>query len=134
LNSTKRVYLTYLPILIWTLIILKLSTGPGVQIPFTWDDIVGIDKLGHLFFYLVHTILLYWTFEKQSIFKTRKQRTWWSFLLSTTLGILLEIVQFSFYPNRYFEILDIIANIIGSYLGTRLFTMVNSKILMMNEK
>ena len=121
----KKVFSTYLPVITWTFIIIKLSTGPGVQIPFTWDNIIGIDKLGHLFFYLIHTILLYWAFEKQSIFKTRQQRIWWSFLLSTALGILLEIVQFSFYPNRYFEILDIIANIIGSYLGTHLFN--NSK-------
>ena len=121
----KKVFPIYLPVIIWTLIILKLSTGPGVQIPFTWDNIIGIDKLGHLFFYLVQTILLYWTFEKQVIFKTRQQRIWWSFLLSTILGILLEIVQFSCYPNRYFEILDIIANIIGSYLAIHLFTIVN---------
>ena len=125
MSTIKKGWHIYLPALVWTLIILKLSTGPGVQIPFTWENIIGIDKLGHLFFYLVHTILLYWTFEEEALFKTRQQRIWWSFLLSMILGILLEIVQFSFYPNRYFEILDIIANIIGSYLGTRLFTIVN---------
>lgn len=125
MNSLKKVLPAYLPVLIWTLIIIKLSTGPGVQIPFTWNNIIGIDKFGHLFFYLMHTILLYWAFEKQVIFKTQQHRKWISLLLSTILGISLEIVQFSFYPNRYFEILDIIANIIGSYLGSHLFVTVN---------
>jgi len=119
-------------VLIWSMIIIGLSTGPGVQIPFSWNNIIGIDKLGHLFFYLVQTILLYWAFEKQGLFETKQQRRWISFLLCTALGIILEIVQFSFYPNRYFEILDIIANIIGSYIGIHLFTMVNR--LNMTEK
>lgn len=126
MSSNKKVSFIYLPVAIWTLIIIHLSTGPGVQIPFTWENIIGIDKLGHLFFYLVHTILLYWAFEKLGVFNSSQKRKWISFLLSAILGISLEVVQFSFYPNRYFEILDIIANIIGSYLGTRLFLIGNS--------
>lgn len=125
MSITKKGWLIYLPLVLWTLIILHLSTGPGVQIPFTWENLIGIDKLGHLFFYLVHTILLYWAFEQHGVFNSPQQRKWISFLLSAILGISLEVVQYSFYPNRYFEILDIIANIIGSYLGITIFTIGN---------
>jgi len=38
-------------------------------------------------------------------------------LLSSVYGIGIEFVQYAFFPNRFFEVLDIIANIIGSISG-----------------
>jgi len=111
----------YIPIIFWTGLIIHLSTGPGVQVPFDWGDVVGIDKIAHLVFYGIHTGLLIWTFNDFQW--TTAQSKWLisAFCISTLLGIAMEIVQYSFYPNRYFEIFDIIANIIGSLIGAILF-------------
>ncbi len=111
----------YLPLLFWTGLIVHLSTGPGIQVPFDWGDVFGTDKIGHLVFYGVHTGLLIWTFNN---FQWTSAQSKWiisAFCISTLLGIAMEIIQYSFYPNRYFEILDIIANIIGSLIGAIIF-------------
>ena len=44
-----------------------------------------------------------------------------------TLGIILEIGQFYFLVGRYFEMYDIIANIIGASAGIALQRIVFSK-------
>ena len=41
--------------------------------------------------------------------------------ISIIYGIGMEVVQYTFFPGRFFEIPDIIANIIGSILGLYLF-------------
>jgi len=117
----KTNYLSFLPIIGWTLLIIYLSSGPGVQLPFTWTDVIGIDKVGHLVFYGVHTFLLIWTLGQNGWLEEGSRKYWYSFLASTILGITMEIMQGAFYPNRYFEILDIFANIIGSFIGMNLF-------------
>ena len=117
----KANYLSFLPIIGWTLLIIYLSSGPGVQLPFDWKDIFGIDKVGHLVFYAIHTFLLIWTLQQNGLIKTGNKKYWYSFFASAILGIAMEIMQGAFYPNRYFDILDIFANIIGSFLGMTLF-------------
>ncbi|GJM33681.1 MAG: hypothetical protein DHS20C18_26820 [Saprospiraceae bacterium] len=43
-----------------------------------------------------------------------------AFVICSAYGILMEIVQYSFFPGRYFELNDIIANIIGALLSVLL--------------
>ena len=45
----------------------------------------------------------------------------WVFLACTIYGILMEGMQYAFFPGRYFEVLDIIANIIGAIIGLIFF-------------
>ena len=111
----------YIPLLFWTGLIIHLSTGPGVQIPFNWGNVIGIDKIAHLLFYGIHTGLLIWTLNNFQWVAAPNKWLIIAFCLSALLGIAMEIVQYSFYPNRYFEIFDIIANIIGSLIGTIFF-------------
>ncbi len=42
-------------------------------------------------------------------------------VISGGYGILMELIQYGFFPNRYFEVQDIIANIIGSLIGLYLY-------------
>ena len=48
-------------------------------------------------------------------------------LLSSIFGICMELMQYYFFPGRYFEYLDIIANIIGAICGFALFKYVYIK-------
>lgn len=108
----------WIPFIFWTILIAILSTGSSVQAPFDLGDVIGIDKVGHFFFYCIHAILLAWA-STASKFKTPLLVI---FFISALYGIVLEFVQYSFYPNRYFEYLDILANIIGSLLGITIFS------------
>lgn len=42
-------------------------------------------------------------------------------IISTTYGIGMEVVQYTFFPGRYFEFWDIVANISGAFAGVILF-------------
>lgn len=88
---------------------------PGVNLPESWSDFVGMDKMAHAFVYFVLTYL-----ALRALQKTRdlgKKSYWTMIILCSLYGFVLECVQFGFFPGRYFERLDIIANIIGSLIG-----------------
>jgi len=109
----------YIPVVLWTLFILGLSIMPGVNLPETWSDLIALDKLAHFFVYGVLTYL-----GLRAIKMTGKYTAMGIaivILLSALYGISLEWVQYSFFPGRYFETLDIIANIIGSLIGACIF-------------
>jgi len=48
-------------------------------------------------------------------------------LISSIYGICLEFMQYALFPNRYFEFLDIIANISGSLIGILFFKYIYYK-------
>jgi len=49
----------FIPSIIWTVVIIVLSIIPSQTLnEFSWSDMWNIDKLGHLVFYGIHTLLL----------------------------------------------------------------------------
>lgn len=108
------------PAIIWALIILYLSSSPNIQLPPSFWDFLAVDKLGHLVFYGILAFLIAFAFFK-SADVIKKKLLLKSLILSSFYGICLEIMQYSFFPNRHFEILDIIANISGSLIGILIF-------------
>ena len=110
----------YLPAFLWSVLIFGLSAGSAVQVPDSWWDLISVDKVGHAIVYGVLTILLYW-----GSWKNGKKLTIPVLLLglaiSISFGISMECMQYFFFPSRYFEVLDIIANIIGSFISLILF-------------
>ena len=109
------------PALIWSAIILGLSISPSISLPPSWMDLIGWDKVGHLTFYAILAMTWAWGFQKWG--RPNLRRSIW---ISIFYGILIECVQYTFFPNRYFEVLDIIANIIGVLLGALIFVRINS--------
>ncbi len=91
-----------------------LSTGKAVEVP-RFSNLLEPDKLGHAAAYFVLAGLLWWGFyrARRLAFATMAIAV----LLSSAYGIGIEFVQYTFFPNRFFEVLDIIANIIGSIFG-----------------
>ncbi|MEM1120399.1 MAG: VanZ family protein [Bacteroidota bacterium] len=110
----------FIPAIIWGTLILYLSAGPSVQMPPSWWDFIAIDKVGHLVFYGIFTCLLVFGFHKKNQ-GIQKNTLLKSLIISSFYGIGMEIMQYSLFPNRYFEVLDIIANISGSLLGLLFF-------------
>ena len=107
----------FIPVFLWAIIILVLSASSGVKVPESLSDIVGTDKIGHMAIYAVLSILML-----NALFKTRPQvpdktNALLAVVMSSAYGLLMEIMQFSFFTGRYFEVLDIIANIIGFFLS-----------------
>lgn len=110
----------FIPTILWSLLILYLSSGPGIQLPPSYLDFLGVDKLGHLVFYGIFSFLIAYSLFK-STQVIRKKILFNALIFSSFYGICMEIMQYSFFPNRYFEIWDIIANISGSLIGILIF-------------
>ena len=100
---------------IWAVFILVASTvGVGVSLPPDIFELLTWDKLAHAFVYFILCYLLYSSFSR----KTNKRKAIiYAISISISYGILMEITQYSFFPNRYFEFFDIFANIVGSILN-----------------
>ena len=110
----------YLPALIWALIILFLSAKADINLPESIFDFIAMDKLGHFGIYGILTGMLLWGNHKSGVPLDRSTGLK-AIIVSGVYGIVMELMQYFFFPGRYFEYLDIIANIIGAICGFALF-------------
>jgi len=111
----------YIPAILWSLIILFLSTKGGIQLPPSIWDYIAVDKVGHLVFYGIFCILILGASTKNRTLPLLKKDMIIALAVSILYGTGMEIIQYTFFPDRYFEVPDIIANIIGSFLGLYFF-------------
>ncbi len=84
----------------------------GANFPETFKDLFSSDKLGHGIAYGTQAFLLFWAFQKSKGSMNTLQMT----LLAAGVafyGFSMELIQYYFFPGRYFEVLDILANIMG---------------------
>ena len=103
-------------VVLWTIIIAFLSLMPNPEIQeISWTDGFQIDKLAHIFLYAMYTILL-GRFLDGKAYKNIPS-VLLLFVIPISYGILMEVLQNYLSPTRFFDMLDIIANIIGSIVG-----------------
>lgn len=99
---------------VWAALIFWLSTAPGEQLP-RMDWLMTPDKIGHFGVYAILAVLT----GLSTIRSGRSFQRWWKGIAVATIlyGILLEVIQYSCFPGRYFEFWDIVANISGVFAG-----------------
>ena len=85
-----------------------------------------MDKLGHFTVYGILSASILWGIHKNGGELSGKNVAL-AILFSSVFGICMELMQYFFFPGRYFEYLDIIANIIGAICGFALFKYVYIK-------
>jgi VanZ family protein len=95
----KTIY--FLPALGCAVAIFLLSTLFGAKVPNPVPELISTDKLGHALAYFVLAGSLSWGLWKQD--RLYKYTWWWVLLATVGYGMALEILQFSVFPNRYFE-------------------------------
>ncbi len=83
-------------------------------------DFMNADKILHL---VAYGILGAWL---GFILRVELNKKWCflALMVAFLFGTLMEILQFSLFTGRYFEIGDIIANIIGSVIGVLLLRFI----------
>jgi len=112
----------FLPAILWSIVIFILSTRSGINLPESWMDFISWDKFGHAVVYCILTILLLiGSYQKNAKHDLGRAILTLGVIISSIYGISMEIVQYSFFPGRFFEVMDIIANIIGSLIGLIIF-------------
>ncbi len=105
----------------WAAVILALSTGASVQTPQTFNWLEP-DKLAHGAAYFLLASLLLWGLRRSE--RLRPGPAGWAILFCCAYGTALECVQYAFFPGRFFEVLDIIANIIGSFASVFVYFLI----------
>jgi VanZ family protein len=116
-NLRKLSDRTYIMLaIVWTGVTLYLSLiSARSASKFNVWDFVGVDKLGHLVFYLIFSFLWCMALARN---KTDKKNI---LFFSISFGVLMEICQLYLFNGRSFELYDIVANVIGSIVGVILF-------------
>ena len=108
--------------LLLTAITIVLSVMPANSIQSTsLINIPHMDKIGHSVAYF--TLGFSWYL----VFNAMKNKGIKTLIFLFSLGMLIELTQFYFLVGRYFEILDIIANISGAILGIALGSLLYRK-------
>jgi VanZ family protein len=115
-----------IPAILWSFLILYFSTKGKVNLPESWWDFFSMDKIGHFGIYGILTFLLLRAFTF-STSEQKKKGVQIALGISIFYGIGMEVIQYAFFPGRYFEFLDIIANIIGSFTGLLFFNFLIKK-------
>lgn len=121
----------YLPAFLWVLFITGLSVMPGIQLPSF--QLFSADKLAHAFVYGVLT----WLLLRAQLRTGSLQSGFWVEIIicciSIAYGILMEFVQYTFIPGRFYEIDDMLANAFGCVMGWACFRMLlKIKIILQN--
>lgn len=103
-------------ITLWSIIIAILSLMPSSSTSsISWGKGLPLDKIAHIALYAIYTYLVGRYLSGNTIkFATIALL---SLLIPIFYGILMEVLQYYLSPSRFFDILDIIANIIGSIVG-----------------
>lgn len=110
----KNIYFYFA--VIWTLVIMILSLLSAAKIKeLQVVDILGIDKAGHIFFYVILSFL----WAKAAEINGKSQGL--IIFLCISFGFFLEILQFYLSIGRTLDFYDALANVIGVYIGIFLF-------------
>ena len=111
---------------IWMIVILILYGIPGkdLQMSDIWD-LLSLDKAAHAFVFMVNTHLWATGFRKQVKWgRLRVKALSIALILSIISGTVLELIQGTIFVGRTTEMLDLIANILGAFLGLLMFRLV----------
>jgi VanZ family protein len=105
----------FVPAMIWLAIITWLSVTPGVQMP--KFNLISADKLAHAAAYGLLAGLLIRAVRRARQRAISRAGMWGIFGFSTAYGALMEWVQGTFFPGRFFEYDDMLANAAGAFLA-----------------
>jgi VanZ family protein len=118
--SKKSSTVPFLVAISLLLLITILLCTPGAKFPkIGWQDKIWFDKWVHIGLFMALVVAWCWFFysgkKEQSINSKKIFIT--IAVVSLLYGIVMEIIQEQFIPNRSFEISDILSDGIGALIG-----------------
>jgi len=115
--------------ILYTFIITFVFVSPKKDLP-EIDFFIPLDKMGH---FIIHALLSliwlsYFFVRKKETFTLKKKAVIISVCL--TYGIIIEVYQQMFLATRQADMLDILANGIGTLVGMMLFMNVKKRLIL----
>ena len=114
-----RTYKAFIIPVAWLLIITFLLCIPGTQLPkIKWENKIFLDKWAHVFLFMVLVILWNKAYSGKKDIQANTRKIFFQIMILGFLyGILMEIVQKYFILNRSCDLIDILANGAGCFIG-----------------
>lgn len=108
---------TYLPAILWAILIFIASSLPGKDLPDV--PIWQVDKIFHILFYGILYLLTSNGYNRQKNDKRNypSRKEIYTFVVTIGYGFFIEIYQGLFLIDRHFDIFDVLANTIGAIIG-----------------
>ena len=122
-NTIYKILSYWFPVFLYCLLIFMQSSYPS---PESVPDLPFIDKLFHIAVYALLGVLLLRAFRTLRIQHNLKLVMILSILLSSLYGISDEIHQY-FVPFRNADVMDALADMIGSVVGVYVYQLLSSK-------
>jgi len=116
-----RIHYSVLAFIAWMIICTILMTLPGSSFPSkNWMGNIQLDKWIHIFLFGIMALSLCWAIYKNNQKHQAKNTRYFivAAVICLAYGIIMEFVQKNYIPNRSFDNGDIIADAVGSCLGT----------------
>ncbi|HBT85601.1 MAG: VanZ family protein [Fermentimonas sp.] len=109
---------TLLPLIIGLLIFIGTCLIPSDQVPempagIPWDKVVHFGM-----FFLLSTVSLYDYYKMHNNNPPFIRWLFWGFLVPVIYGGIIELLQMYFFSSRSAELMDWIADILGSFVAT----------------
>ena len=125
-----------LPAFSWMALIFAMCLVPGGSLPrVNWMSLFSIDKLVHVGMFVVLVVLLIVGFRKQYNYQLLRSRAISvALLISFLYGIVIELLQAGVIFDRTADVNDVIANVIGAFLGVLLFRFIYGKEITAGKK
>jgi len=121
---------SFLPAIFWLAVVTYLSVTSKLQVP--KFQLFAADKIGHAAAYALLVWLLAWGVWKSKNRALTRGEMFFIFCFAAGYGALMEWVQGTFFPNRFFEFDDMLANAAGAFLAVmltpQLFKVLSSKL------
>jgi VanZ family protein len=112
--------INFIPALIWMAIIAFLSLIHSGSLPSNnWFSRIHADKIAHIILYAILSLLLLYAFSKN--FGLDSKVFIYAIIISGLFGIFIEMIQSVMNFGRSFELLDILANITGAFVGASIY-------------
>lgn len=117
--SEVNPYYYSIAFLAWMVLITVLSLSSFEDLDTSSFDVPYTDKAVHFFFYFVASVLcfLYYLHPRSFNRKSSVKGIITLIIVLVLYGILIEVLQYKFIPNRSGEVLDVAANTTGVILG-----------------
>lgn len=109
----KQLY--FLAALLWAGVIAFFCLVRLDNVPLA--EVSNLDKLVHVFFHFVLTLLCFLFFQKFTNAVNSAKPKLISFLFSVFFGMAIEVAQELFTTTRHADVFDILANLSGATLG-----------------
>ena len=119
----KQIY--FLAALLWAGVIAFFCLVQLNNVPL--GEVSNLDKLVHVFFHFVLTVLCFLFFQKYANALNSLKPIILSFLFSVFFGIGIEIAQELLTTTRHADVFDVLANLSGAILGVAVVILLDLK-------